>query len=295
MPFNNIADYADYRSEGAWWQSSYFRTTTPVVGVTGRWLDLSVGAGQPVYNAYGGTPKTATPLNNYTNQGAYTGQVPAAGQTKHLHSITVDTTSTSVPSTFVLCDYLMHYPLIDMDDVSEQTMDNTLSLPRYTDGDGVQCFVSVQAPMNGLNINGTCTVKYTNSAGVSNRTTSFSILGSTAIGSIANCGNDIGATAVTTHASPFIPLADNDKGIRSIESITMSAGLGGLCTFVLCYSLGSVPLVTNVTQTEKTFFSRTGRAPRIYDGAFLHFIANNGVANGPTMALFRSSLTFVWG
>jgi hypothetical protein len=295
MPFNNVSDYADYRTEGAWQQSSYIRTSTPVVGVTGRWLDLSVGAGQPVYNAYGGSPLTATQLiNDNANKGAYTGPVPGAGKTKHLHSMTVDTTSTSFPSTFVLCDYLMFYPFVDLDDISQQTMDNTASLPRYTDGESVQCFVSIQTPTNGLNINGLCTVEYTNSDGVSGRITTFNILGSTGIGSIANCGNDI-TTAISTHASPFIPLAIGDRGIRSIQSVTMSTGIGGLASFVLCQSIGAVPLITNLTQTEKTFFSRTGRAPRIYDGAFLHFIANNGVTSGLTMATFRSSLTFVWG
>jgi len=295
MPFNNVADYADYRIEGAWQQSSYIRTSTPVVGVTGRWLDLSVGAGQPSYNAYGGTPLAATPLiNDNANRGLYTGPNPGAGKTKHIHSITADTSSSAFPSTFVFCDYLMHYPFVDLDDVSEQTMDNTEVLPRYVDGDGVQCFMSVQTPTIGLNTNALCTVKYTNSANVSNRTTTFSVLGSTAIGSIANSGND-SAAATSTQASPFIPLAPGDKGIRSIESVTMSSGIGGLCTFVLCYSLGSVPLITNLTQTEKTFFSRTGRVPKIEDGAFLHFIANNGAGSGPTMATFRSSITFVWG
>jgi hypothetical protein len=292
MPFKNINEYADYRSEGAWHQASYIKTTGPIVGVISRWLDLSVGAGHPTYNAYGGTPLTATPLINTTNAAVYTGPTPSTGQTKHLHSLTVDTTSVSTPATFILSDYIMHYPFIDLDDTSEQTFTNTETLPRYTDGEGLGCTVVCLAPTSALNTNGVCTMNYINSQGASKSTT-FSILGSTSVGSIMCSGNgETGATS--SQASPFVPLAAGDSGIRSIQSITMSAGIGGLATFVICNPLASIPLFTNITQTEKTFFSRTGRAPQIENGAFLHFL---GCINSTSVSFstFRSSLTFVWG
>jgi len=295
MPFNNVSDYADYRSEGAWHQASYLRTSSPIVGIQGRWTDMSIGAGQPTYNAYGGTPLTATPLTNNTNLAVYTGPAPGAGKTKHLHSLTADITgTTAAPSTFILSDYLLHYPFVDLDDVSEQTFTNIETLPRYTDGEGLACFVVCLVPTTAVNTNALCTLKYTNSAGTSNRTTNFALLGSTVIGSLLCAGNDSTA-ATSTQASPFIPLAAGDTGIRSIESITMSAGMGGLATFVICNPLASIPIFTSITQTEKTFFSRTGRAPEIIDGAFLHFLACNGGSAGPTFGTFRSSLTFVWG
>jgi hypothetical protein len=294
MPFNSVADYADYRDEGAWQQSSYLRTSTPAVGVTGRWVDISVGAGQPVYNAYAGTPLAAEPLTNFNgNRAVYTGPLPGAGKTKHLHTLTVDTT-TSITGTFALCDYLLYYPFIDTDSTDVQTLNNTQTLPRYTDGDGVQCFVVVQAPTNGAGFNGLCTVEYTNSAGVTGRTTTFALIGSAVVGAIINAGSNA-AVATTTQCSPFIPLAQGDKGIRSIQSVTMTDPIGGLVSFVLCYSVASIPLFSNVAQTEKTFFSRTGRAPKIEDGAFLHFILTNSGSNGPALGVFRSSLVFVWG
>lgn len=292
MPFKNINEYADYRSEGAWHQSSYLRTTVPAAGAVSRWVDVSVGAGHPTYNAYGGTPLTATPLINNGNQAVYTGPQPATGKTKHLHSLTVDTTSASAPATFILSDYVLHYPFVDLDDTSEQTFDNTQTLPRYTDGEGLGCTIVCLAPTNGININGLCTMNYTNSQGVSKSTT-FSILGSTAVGAVMCSGNDA-TGATSSQASPFIPLAIGDGGIRSIQSITMGAGIGGLATFVICNPLATIPLFTNITQTEKVFFSRTGRAPQIENGAFLHFL---GCVNSATVtfATFRSSLTFVWG
>jgi len=293
MPFNDISEYADFRSNGAWQQSTYFRTTTPLVGVAGRWADLSVGAGLPTYNPYAGTSLAATALSNINgNRAVYTGPIPAPGQTKHLHTLTVDTTGASVPSTTLLCDYLLYYPFIDLETTDIQVLDNTQSLPRYQTGEGVQCFVVTQVPTAGANINALCTVTYTNAAGVSGRTTTFALLGSPVIGALLNAGSDAVATTVV-QASPFIPLAPGDTGIRSIQSVSIDAAIGGLAAFVLVYTIASIPQFTQVTQVEKTFFSRTGRAPQIEDSAFLHFLRNAGATTAP--GTFRSSLTFVWG
>jgi hypothetical protein len=295
MPFRNVSEYADYRSTGAWHQAAYLRTTAPASGVTGRWVDVSVGAGHPVYNAYAGTPLTAQALiNNNSNRAVYTGPNPGPGETKHLHSLTVDTTTSSggPPQTYVLCDYLLYYPFIDTDTTDIQTLDNTVTIPRYTTGEGVQCFVVIQAPTTATNFNGLCTVTYTNSDGVSGRTTTFAIIGSDRVGILVNAGNNSASVATQAQCSPFIPLAPGDKGIRSIQSVQMDSGIGGLVAFVLCYSVASIPLFNIFAQTEKTFFSRTGRAPKIEQGAFLHFIACAGSAS---VAIFRSSLTFVWG
>lgn len=293
MPFTNVQDYADYRSEGAWHQATYFKTVTPAVGVAGRWLDLSTGGGLPTINFYASAPLAAFPFtNNSGNKAVYTGPVPAAGKTKHLHSLTVDTTA-AILGTFVLADYLMYYPFVDTDSLDEQIMDNTQTLPRYTTGEGVQCFVVSQGGLT-TNLNGLCTVKYTNSAGVADRTSTFAIIGSPVTGAIVCAGSNATA-ASSTQCSPFIPLAPGDKGIRSIQSVTMSTAIGGVCAFVLCYSLASIPLFNQLAQTEKTFFSRTGRAPQILDGAFLHFLLTNSGTSGPALGTFRSSLTFVWG
>lgn len=293
MPFNSVNDYADYRSEGAWHQSTYFKTVTPALGVTGRWLDLSSSAGQPVINFYASSPATAQAfINNNGNKGVYTGPVPSAGKTKHLHSLTVDTTG-AILGTFILCDYLMYYPFIDTDSTDVQVMDNTQTLPRYTTGEGVQCFVVSQGGLN-TNVNGLCTVEYTNSEGVTGRTTTFAIIGSPVQGAVVCAGSNATA-ASTVQCSPFIPLAPGDKGIRSIQSVTMGTAVGGVCSFVLAYSLASIPQFNQLAQTEKTFFSRTGRAPQILDSAFLQFLITNSGSNGPALGTFRSSLTFVWG
>lgn len=292
MPFTNVQDYADYRDEGAWHQATYFKTITPVGGTTGRWIDLSYGTGSPLINFYASAPLTSTAFTNYTNRAVYTGPVPAAGKTKHLHSLSVDTTA-AIIGTFILADYLMYYPFVDTDSTDTQIMENTTTLPRYTTGEGVQCFVVSQGGL-AVNTNGLCTVEYTNSDGVSGRTTTFAIIGAANQGVVV-CAGSTATAATATQCSPFIPLAAGDKGIRSIQSITMGNGIGGVCSFVLAYSIASIPLFNNLAQTEKTFFSRTGRPPQIYDGAFLQFLVSNSTSNAPALGTFRSSLTFVWG
>lgn len=292
MPFTSVADYADYRDEGAWHQSTYFKNVTPAIGVAGRWLDLSSSTGHPTINFYASSPLTAAPFINNTNKAVYTGPAPGAGKTKHLHTLTVDTTA-AILGTFVLADYLLFYPFIDTDSTDVQVMDNTLTLPRYTTGEGVQCFVVSQGGLT-AGLNAQCTIEYTNSDGVPGRTVTFAIIGSPVTGAIVCAGSNATA-ATTTQCSPFIPLAAGDKGIRSIQNIAMSSAIGGVCAFVLAYSVASIPLFNNLAQTEKTFFSRTGRAPQIYDGAFLQFLITNSGASGLALGTFRSSLTFVWG
>jgi hypothetical protein len=254
-----------------------------------------MGAGHPVLNFYAAAPLTAAALSsNNNNRSVYLGPNPGPGKTKHLHTLTVDTSAASNPSTYILADYLLYYPFIDTDSSDPQTMDNTETLPRYVTGEGVQCFVVTQGGMIGANFNSVCTMEYTNSDGVTGRTTTFALIGSPVTGTIVCAGNDATA-ASTTQCSPFVPLATGDKGIRSIQTITVTTPIGGVCAFVLCYTIASIPQLTNVTQVEKTFFSRTGRAPRIEDTAFLHFLMTNSGTNGPAPGVFRSSLTFVWG
>lgn len=46
--------------------------------------------------------------------------------------------ATGLPMSFILCDYLLYYPFVDTGTNDEQFMTNSVTLPRYTDGKGVQ-------------------------------------------------------------------------------------------------------------------------------------------------------------
>jgi hypothetical protein len=135
----------------------------------------------------------------------------------------------------------------------------------------------------------TCTVSYTNAAGVSGRTTSFSLLFSTAVGCILSSSN---TSAGSGSRSPFIPLADGDTGIRSIESVTMTTPSGGFFVLVLIKPLCSLVLREQNTFTESTMFKEKGALPEVQTGAFLNYIY---ITNGSGLATtLRGFVEYAW-
>jgi hypothetical protein len=281
MGFTGIMPLA----EAANWQSFFFKTSVPF-GTASRWYDAAVGAGTPVYQAYVGSQYESTPITGQSNQGIYLGPTPSAGQTKHLFALSAGTSTASVPLTLLLADYLMFYPLIDMDSLDPQDMTNSLSLTRYTSGEGVQAYFVVAAPMVS---NGTVTVTYTNSEGTSNRTTTFGITFSGTIGTIVNNSN---STLVAGASAPFIPLANGDRGIRSIQTVTCNASMGGFCNIVLVKPLATHLIREQNTEAETVFFTSKANCVQIQPGAYLNFIALNNTAT--TFAPLRGFVQFTW-
>ena len=281
MGFNGIVPLA----EAASWQSFFFKTSVPF-GTASRWYDAAIGAGIPVYQAYVGTQYEGTLLTGESNRGIYTGPTPSAGQTKHLFALSAGTSTASVPLTMLLADYLMFYPLIDMDSLDPQDMSNPVSISRYTSGEGVRAYFVVSAPMTG---NGTVTVTYTNSSGTANRTTTFGITFSGTIGTIVNNSD---STVVAGAAAPFIPLANGDSGIRSIQRVTCNTSMGGLCNIVLVKPLATHLVREQNTESETVFFTNKANCVQIQNGAYLNFIALNNTAT--TFAPFRGFVQFTW-
>lgn len=298
MPFRSVAEYAGSTEDvGSVHYGCLFKTGTPSNGTATRMADTSMSPGTPLYNPYAGVALTSTPLTNlYGNRGINTGPLPGPGKTKHLHTLQWYATA-GVAATAVLADYLMYYPFVDTDTTDPQFFINNATLPRYVTGEGVKCFVVVQAPQNGLmTFNALCTMSYTNSAGVSGRTTNFVISSNTPVGSLCTLANQdrtIAPAAGTFAANFFVQLAPGDTGIRSIQSVQLDAGVGGLVSFVLCYPLTTINQFTSTTFTEKPFFSRTGEfGPKIEDGAFLQFLWHTNSASGA--GTINAMLQFVW-
>lgn len=288
MAFSTVRTLADSFDNGNTWTSWIHKTGGPTSGVAGTWCDGSVGAGIPKYNAYVGTPAAANVLSNTGNDGIYLGPAPSAGQTKHLNALSLQSTSAGIaPAMFMLCDYLMFYPLIDGDSIDTQTLDNTEILTRYTNGLGVQCMAVVSVPVTS---NGTVTVNYTNSDGVANRTSTFTLLASSNVGVITSSAN---TSAVAASKTPFIPLASGDNGIQSIQSVTNSTGMGGFYTLVLVKPITNLQLREKNTTIEKYNLLENGILPRIYNDAYLNYIY---ITNGTTTYTpLRGYLEFIWG
>jgi hypothetical protein len=286
MPFRGVRQLADaVATDGREWQSFFFKSSVPAAGA-GRWADGSVGSGIPIYNPYVGNPLEATPMTGAGNRGIYTGPTPGDGQEKYLHIMQAASVNAGVPAYLLLADYLMFYPLIDGDSTDQQDMNNTLPLTRYTSGGGVQCMIVVASPMTQ---NGTVTVNYTNSDGVSGRTSTTGLLNSSVIGSIAN----ISATSSSVFAAaPFIPLASGDRGIRSIESVTVSDSPGGLFNAVLVKPLAHLQVRESGATAEKVMVLHSASCPKIEPNAYLNWVLSAGSATAPSL---RGFLQFAWG
>jgi hypothetical protein len=284
MGFDRVADYASAAENG--WTSWVHKSGSPVLVAAGQWGDLSMAAGIPKYNAYPGTQGAFTPLSGFGNDGIYSGgNVSPLG--KHVRQIALNTTSaTFAPARFVLCDYLGFYALTDMDSTDQQDMDNTLTLPRYANGAGVQAMLVTTTPQtSSVQVN----IGYTNQDGVSGRVaTVFTTASNT--GMIQGAQASGGAAGST---SPFIPLQSGDTGIRQIDYVTCLGSGGGFCAVVLVRPLAPLVLREQNTVVEIDFMTERTSLPKVQDGAYLNFIFTSGVA--AVSSLIRGQVSFTWG
>lgn len=268
MPIQNIAKFANAIIEdGAFYDAFFHKSSVPPPS-TAAWVDLSMGAGIPKYNAYVGGQATATPLVGSGNDGIFLGANPAAGKDRYINSITLQGTSVSLAPAFImLMDYLLHYPLIDGDNTDIQDMENPFPLPRYTSGDGVHCMAVCTTPMTA---DAVMTVTYTNSLGVSGRTSVSRLVSSAIVGTIISASDQ---SSLNTRRSPFIPLDNGDTGIRSIESVVLSDGSGGFFALVLVKPITQVQMLeTGVASEVFSIPQKAGVAPKILNGAYLNMI-----------------------
>lgn len=288
MGFRGVRPFAQALNEnGRNWTSFFYKSVTPTT-VVGRFYDMSVGVGIPVVNAYAGAQTTATQFVGSGNQGIYTGPALSAGQQKYVHRFSIGSTGALAPATFYLCDYLMFYPFIDMDNTDPQTMTNTVTIPRYTDGKGVRAFLVVTTPMNA---SGFVTINYTNNAGISGRTTQTGVFFSATTGTIVNTAQrDIQTQGA---ASPWIPLQGADDGIRSVESVTCSTSMGGYCAIVLVKPLLMQLVRETNTQSEKEVFRELGYPIEVKTGAYLNMLHYSGLA--VTAPVLRGYVEYAWG
>lgn len=244
-----------------------WRKTPSQASTAGIWFDTSMSPGNPPAQYFIGGILSATVLARSTDGGLYHG-ANVSPSTKYLRSVTAMTsTSTALPMPLILCDYLMVYPFVDMSLTDQQDMTNTNALTRYTDGDGVQ----VMAVLTNAGVGGqSFFFTYTNSDGVSGRVSqTVTMNAATAIGSIITSS----VSTVNQSGSPFIGLQHGDTGVRSIESVTMLGADVGLFALVLVKPLLRTAINEITAPYEKDALLIGGEIPRIYDDAFLGFLA----------------------
>ena len=275
-----------YRTD---WQKSTFATTAHTAGL---WYSLMRGGGNPpadtilgtgtnlAFQALSDAVATASGIPHGGNVGDYKVLLNAAAQTA---------AATTAPCVLMLVDLLGFYPITSVTTTGAQTLNNTVTLPRYTDGAGVQAFLTPSTVMGAATPN--ITLNYTNSAGTAGKATPATLpIGNTAaaVTSIVHSGTGTGKYG------PFIPLAAGDAGIRSVQSINLSASyVSGVLNLVLCKPIMTLPITTLGVTAERDLVNQFASMPRIYDGACLNWLMLAGAAT-PVASPLSGHLEFGW-
>jgi hypothetical protein len=269
-------------------------------GTTGdaRWIDWAFSSGQPAYDARIGPVLSFVPVVAQGNDAIYFPPIPA-GMERRLHSLTMRPQASQASQAsvdFILFDLVGYYPLIDGDSLDTQEMDNTLTLPRYTDGEGLRLvLVNHVAPAVQ---NGRMLLEYTDTQDADH----------TADIGLVNWGVNQVVTgeraSVTTVSGGYaVPFDGGVTGVKRVNRITYTVAPGGLHAIYVIKPLATLQhfhdaLLRADTRgvraaIEKNFALQSAwNMSVIKDGAHLSFFYRpNG--GGRTVALF-GDLTFVW-
>jgi hypothetical protein len=279
-----------YRAD---WNKLTFGTTAQAAGT---WYLLNQGGGNPAagtilgtgtnlaFQATNDSTATAAGIQHGGNVGDYKQIINASA---------FSAAATTMPAVLMLVDMLGFYPLTGtaVTAATLQTLNNTVTLPRYTTGAGVQALLVPSTAMGAGTP--TATINYTNSAGATGKVTptvpALPLINATApITQVMYSGTGAGKYG------PFLPLANGDGGIRSVQSITFSATMtSGAANLVMCKPLLTLPLTTTGVAAERDLLNQVPSLPKVYDGANLQWMIYAGAAT-PVNSPFYGHLDFAW-
>ena len=275
-----------YRAD---WNKTTFTTTAQTAGM---WYSLFRGGGNPPADTILGTGTNLAfqALSDITANATGIRHGGDVGGFKHLLNAAAQTAaSTTAPCVLMLVDLLGFYPITTVTTLGAQTLDNTVTLPRYTSGAGVQAFITPSTVMGAATPN--ISLGYTNSAGVGSRATPVTLpIGNSAaaVTQIVYSGTGSGKYG------PFMPLAAGDAGIRSVQSINLSVSyVSGVLNLVLCKPLCTLPITTLGVTAERDLVNQFMSMPKVYDGACLALLMLAGAAT-PVGSSLSGHLEFGW-
>lgn len=289
MSFKNFRTLGQAFDDGKYWISTFRKVPASTATVTGQWYDYSYASGNPIPNYYAASPLVAATLE--PDKGIIVPRM-SAGSKQYLHRLSVMSNgATAGTQPIYLLDYLLYYPFVDMDAAGEeQAVTNSTTLPRYTDGIGVQMMVVAQSPTVG---GGRFTINYTASDNVAYTT------GSMFCGAAQPSGAIVSAVTATSGLLPFVPLNAGVKGVKSINWVNFSVANGGLCAVVLVrplettIALESTSVAGIGSAVEKEALRLRGGIVEIKDGAFLGLLGQ-GVAGSLASSPLVGTIETVW-
>lgn len=233
------------------------------------------------------TTITGTAYPNGLNHGG-----DVSTDVKHVLNASVfSAAATTAPCVWMLVDVLAQYTISTVTTTGAQSFTGGAAWPRYADGNGVRAFLTPSIVMGA----GTPTVQlsYTNPSDTSGRLTpttpALPLINATApVGSVPYSGTGVGKYG------PFLPLAQGDNGIKSVQSINFSATMTSGCeNLIICKPLLILPVTTVGVASERDFLNQLPSLPRVYDGADLQWLMYAGAAT-PVNSAFYGHLDFVW-
>jgi len=278
-----VSDIADSYEKGRWHLQHFTKTWPSTYSNANAWFDSTMAGNFPRASYYPGDDLTFTTYPSGNHQSVYHGGDVAPAQ-KILRRIGIQGSAANLaPSRFILCDYLGFYTGISWETGGAQALDNTVTLPRYADGKGVQAFI---VQLFGKNSTATYTINYTNTndADIESPLQSANTYGTGVI--------QQGETA--TQHYPFVRLESGDFGIKKVNSVTVNSLGSGIAVLVLVKPLAEIIFrdSTLFAPVEKDFLTDIQSAPVVLDGAKLNFIFTS--VGSPTGLINTGYCDFIW-
>lgn len=280
-------------SAGQTERTDWNKITGGAAYTAGRWYETFSLGGYPPATAFPGTALAWKTCDDATGDGTTRFGIPHGGNVsaliKHLSTMAAwSTAATGVPAVLQLVDVQGYWPGINMNLATAQTLTGT-PVHRYTDGAGCRLALAIRTSAGATAHN--VAISYTNSASTAGRTMPVTVA----------CT----ASAITPHIThsgtaannygPYLPMASGDTGVKSVETVTISAASGGgTAVLMLVKPLATIPLSIASLMTEKDFWNQLPSAPQIKDGACLGFIVGTGAAMAANTTL-SGSIETVWG
>lgn len=286
MTAATVRDVVDAENAGKTRFSEFVKTVTQTT-TAGVWYDLTGAGGNPrAKQWFDAAPLTAAQIKQSTDGGIFHG-ASVSPALKYLRMLRLACASaTPLPMPVILCDALLYYPTIEDGTTDPQMMDNTLTLPRYTDGEGVQMMaVTISSRTGGRSF----TASYTNSDGTAGRTTPAVV--QNAVGAPGTITTSATATADAS-GGPFIPLQSGDSGVRSVESVTMAGADTGFFALVLVKPIAQSVIRGIDAPYEKDMLLMGSELERVQDDAYLTLLAMpKGSLSGLSV---RGAIRTIW-
>jgi hypothetical protein len=210
-----------------------------ITTVDATYASLFRAAGAPAgVGTYTNIPGGAAP--DRTNVGAWSLGLTSPISPDKKYLLTLGLTHASAVNMIILLDLLVAAGNIDANVATNQTINST-ALTRYTGGAGVLMAFEVTTQLGAtpanLNVN-----SYTNQAGATARAT----------GAVAMTASAIVQRLQPVALGPFMQLQAGDYGVRSVETLVLSAGMGaGVLALNLYMPLAFIPGVPGNVYFER--------------------------------------------